>query len=438
MKKIYQSILFTFLFTSSVWAQSLNTQKLDSFFTALESANRLMGSIAINQSGKIIYTRQIGLSNIEKKIKPNSSTKYRIGSITKTFTSVLVHQAIEENILSGEELLIQYFPTIQNADKITINNLLNHTSGIYNFTDDSNYLEWSSKPHSQDQIIQIINKIGSVFTPGTKAEYSNSNYYLLSLILEKKYLKNYSRLVQEKIIKKGGLKNTFVGSKIKIAANEAVSYYYKGDWESALETDMSVPLGAGSIVSTPSDITHFTQALFAGKLISSLSLEQMKKETFHFGKGLFVLSFPEAKGYGHTGGIDGFTSVFCYFPEQKTSFAFSANGINYPYNKISQILVKAIFDKPYEIPAFINLTISADTLKKYTGSYSSKELPIKILISLNKKVLMAQASGQPAFALEAIEYNKFKFEQAGAVFEFFNDSQMKLIQGGRAFLFKKE
>ena len=438
MKKAYQYILFIVLLTNSAWTQSFNHQMLDSFFTTLESANRLMGSIAINQSGKIIYTKQVGLSNIEKKIKPNNFTKYRIGSITKTFTSVLIHQAIEENILSGEEKLFQYFPTIQNADKITINNLLNHTSGIYNYTDDSSYFDWSSKPHTRDEVLQIIKKGGTVFIPGTKAEYSNSNYYLLSLILEKKYQKSYSQLVREKIITKIGLKNTAVGKKINSGANEAISYYYKGDWEKATETDMSVPLGAGSIVSTPSDITRFVHGLFAGSLISLESLEQMKKETFHFGKGLFVLSFPDAKGYGHTGGIDGFTSVFCYFPELKTSFAFSANGINYPYNKISQTLAKAILNKPYEIPVFFSLTIAADTLKTYAGSYSSKELPIKIDISINKTVLMAQASGQPAFALEAIAHNQFKLEQVGAVLEFIANGQMKLIQGGRTFLFTKE
>lgn len=434
-------ILFYFLallnFTG--FSQTFDKAKLDIYFEALEKSDKFMGSVALSENGKIIYTKSIGFSDIENKIKPTENTKYRIGSISKTFTSVLVFKAIEQKKLSLETTLDKYFPTLKNANKITISNLLNHRSGIHSFTSDKEYMQWNTVPKTEKEMLQIIEKGGSDFEPNSKAEYSNPNYVLLSYILEKIYKKTYAQVLDKIILKPLGLKNTHFGGKINVQNNESNSYNFSGKWQKEPETDMSIPMGAGSIVSTPSDLTKFAEALFNGKIISSKSVELMKTLKDNYGMGLFVTPFGDKKSFGHTGGIDGFSSVFGYFPNEKVSFSLTSNGNNYSNSKISIVLVSAIFNKPYEIPSFKNYEPITEDLDKYMGVYSSKEMPLKITITKNDKVLMAQATGQSAFGLEATEKHRFRFDPAGIVMEFDPATKtMILKQGGGTFTFLKD
>lgn len=398
-----------------------------------------MGSVALSQNGKIIYTKQIGFADIENKIKPDENTKYRIGSISKTFTAILIFKAIENKKLNLNDKLDKYFPKIKNSTQITISNLLNHRSGIHNFTDNEDYLKWNTEKKTENQLIDIITKGGSDFEPDSKAEYSNSNYVLLSLILQKIYKKDYAKLLTEKIVKPIGLKNTYFGKPTNIKDNECYSYSFKGDWTKEAETDMSIPLGAGAIVSTPSDLTIFADALFNEKIVSSKTLEQMKTLKDNYGMGLFQIPFGKKIGYGHNGGIDGFTSVMYHFADNNVSMALTSNGTNFENNNISIALLSAIYDKPYEIPTFKTFDITTEDLDKYLGVYASTQIPLKITITKNDKTLIAQATGQPSFALDATEKDKFKFDQAGVVLEF-NSAEKKMIlkQGGGTFNFTKE
>jgi CubicO group peptidase (beta-lactamase class C family) len=438
IKAILATFFLGFVIQTAL-SQTVDKTKLDNYFNALEKSGKFFGSVAISQNGQIIYTNEIGFADLETQLKPNENTKYRIGSISKTFTSALILKAIEENKLKLDTKLKNYFPSIKYADKITIGDLLNHHSGIHNFTDDSTYLDWNTQKKSEAELVSIIEKGGSDFEPGSKGEYSNSNYVLLSYILQKVYKKPYAKIIKEEIITPVGLKNTFVGSKINIENNEANSYKYMKNWEKETETDMSVPMGAGDVVSTPSDLTKFANALFNGKIISSKSVELMKTMTDHFGYGLFQMPFGDKKSYGHTGGIDGFTSVFGYFPVEKVGFAITSNASRYNMNNISIVLLSAVFDKPYEIPNFKGYDITTEELDKYLGTYSSKDLPIKITITKDDKILMAQATGQGAFGLDPTEKDKFKFDQAGIILEFNPAEKMMILkQGGGVFTFIKE
>lgn len=432
-------ITFFGLLTQIGFSQTFDKEKLDNYFQALEKSDKFMGSVAVSENGKIVYTKSIGFSDIETNTKPNENTKYRIGSISKSFTSVLILKAVEEKKLSLETKIVKYFPNIKNANNISISNLLNHRSGIHNFTSDEDYLKWNTEKKSESEMLRIIEKGGIDFVPDSKAEYSNSNYVLLSYILQKMYKKPYSILLTEKIIKPIGLKNTFFGGKINLKNNESNSYKFLSQWEKEPETDMSIPMGAGAIVSTPSDLTQFADALFNGKIINSKSLELMETLKDKYGYGLFQIPFGDKKSFGHTGGIDGFSSVYSYFPTEKVGFALTSNGTNYNNNNISIVLLSAMFNKPYEIPNFKSYELTTEDLDKYLGVYSSKDIPIKITVTKNDKTLMAQATGQSAFGLEAIDKDKFKFEQAGVVLEFNpTDKKMILKQGGGIFNFTKE
>lgn len=201
---------------------------------------------------------------------------------------------------------------------------------------------------------------------------------------------------------------------------------------------MSIPGGAGSIVSTPNDLTKFIEALFALKLVSKNSLTQMKTITDGYGMGMFQIPFYTKKAYGHNGGIDGFASNLCYFPEDSLTVAYCTNGQVYPSNDILIGVLSICFNKEYLIPIFNTISLKTEDLDKYCGIYSSKQIPLKITITKDNVTLLAQATGQSSFPLESTEKDKFKFEQAGVEIEFNTDkNELTLKQGGGIFLFTK-
>ena len=440
IRKILTTTLLVGTLTQIGYAQiNFDKEKLNNYFDTLEGNSKFMGSVAVSKNGEIIYSKSVGFSDVENKVKANENSKYRIGSISKSFTTVLIFKAIEAKKLDLNQTIDKWFPDIQNAKQITVKYLLSHRSGIHSFTDDKDYLTWNTQPKTENEMLAIIAKGGSTFNPDSKAEYSNSNFVLLTYILEKTFKKSYADLLQEYIVQPIGLTNTYLFGKIDPYNNESKSYSFTGTWKLEPETDFTVPLGAGAIISTPIDLTKFSDALFGGKLLRPESLEIMKTIKDGYGSGLFQIPFYDQRGYGHTGGIDGFRSFYCHFDEGNISFAFTSNGTNYNNNDISIAVLNAIYGKAYEIPVFTTFNLTSEDLDKYLGIYSSEQIALKITISKDGNTLIAQGTGQPAFSLEATDKDKFKFDQAGVKFEFnTTDKTMILFQGGGQIKFTKQ
>jgi D-alanyl-D-alanine carboxypeptidase len=419
------------------FSQTINKAKLDSFFTSLDNHQKFMGSVAIAKNGRLEYTKAVGYSDMGKK-KADETTRYRIGSITKTFTATLVLKAVENNKLKLDDTIDKYFPGIANAKNITIRHLLSHRSGIHNFTNDSSYQGWFRNPKTRDEMIAVITKAGSDFEPGSKASYSNSAYVLLTFILEDLYNQPYAKLLENQITKPLGLKSTYMGGRIEPATGEARSYRFTGAWTEEPETHASIPQGAGAIVSTPADLAMFADALFNGKLVSDKSLQEMKILKDRYGLGLISFPFYDKTSYGHAGAIDGFTSVLSYDPDNKVAYAMISNGTNYNNNNVSIAVLSAAYDKPYEIPSFSTYKVSSEDLDIYLGEYASTEVPIKITIVKQGNVLMGRVNDQPLRPLDASALHKFKDESAGVVIEF-NPAEKTFIfkQGGREVRFKR-
>ena len=439
--KIFITILLTVLSFVTIFSQSINKSKLDSLLNVLDEKNKSMGSLTISKNGIVLYSRAIGYSFISdnEKIAATEKTKYRIGSITKMFTATMIFQLIEEGKLNPTTPLDKFFPKLPNADKITISNLLNHRSGIHEFTDDPDYEAWMALSKTQDEILALISKHSVDFQPNEKAAYSNSNYVILGYILEKVSKKSYSKNLIERITSKIGLSNTYVGSKINKNNNESYSYRFDGNWVQANETDTSIPGGAGCIVSTPTDLTQFIEALFSLKLVSENSLTQMKTITDLYGMGMREIPFYTKKAYGHNGRIDGFVSNLAYFPEDSLAISFCSNGEIYPVNEILIGVLSIYFNQEYSIPTFNTLSLKTEDLDKYLGVYSSLQMPVKITIIKDNVTLFAQATGQGAFPLEATEKDKFRFDEDGVKVEFNNDkNEFTITQRGTSFLFTKE
>jgi CubicO group peptidase (beta-lactamase class C family) len=434
-------LVASFIMIVNVFAQQVNTAKLDSLFNLLEANHKTIGSIAISKNGKIIYTKSIGQIDEAGKMMANAETKYHIGSITKMFTASIVFNLIEEGKLSLETKLDKYFPQIPNAKNISIGNMIGHRSGIFNITNDSSYLTWCMNPITQKEMVERIAKLPSEFEANSKTEYSNSNYILLTYIIEKISKKPFADVLKMRIINKINLKNTYFGDKINNANNEAYSFSFNGDaWKKfETETDMSVPLGAGAIYSTPTDLTIFIEALFAEKIVSEKSLAQMQTIADGMGMGITRMPFYKKLSYGHTGGIDGFNSVVGYFKDDSLSFSCCNNGMNYDFNNILIGVLSCSFNKPYKLPSFSPINTSDVDFMKLIGTYATESFPLKITIATDGKSLTAQATGQSSFPLEYKGNNTFTFETAGIELKFnVEKQQMIMSQGGKSFTLTKE
>lgn len=441
IKKLFALLLFLLVAACAPRAQNLNKSKLDNLFTSLESHNKSMGSFAISRNGVVIYQKQIGyrLANGNEKLASDLHTKYRIGSITKMFTAAMVFQLIEEGKLTLNTPLSTWYPGLPNAAKITISNLLGHRSGLHNFTNDPAYLQYMKLPRTEDQMITIFTKMKPDFEPDAKAQYSNTNFVLLGYIIEKITKKTYPEELKKRITTKLGLKDTYYGGKTSIANNEAYCYSFGSGQTEEPETDMSIPGGAGAILSTPTDLVKFIEALFAGKLISAEHLDLMKTQKEHYGMAMFESDFGNKKGFGHNGGIDKFTSVLTYFPDDKLAVAYCSNGDLYGTDKVKDDALHIYFNDPFTVPEFKTITLKTEDLDKYLGVYSSTQLPLKITISKENATLRAQATGQSQFGLDALAPDKFAFDAAGIVIEFEPaKSQFTLKQGGGTYLFTKD
>ena len=439
--KIFSVILFAGLYCGAICSQNFNKSKLDSLLNILAEKNKAMGSLAIMKNGTLLYTKAIGysfISNDEKK--PSTDiTKYRIGSITKMFTATMIFQLIDEGKIRLNTTLDTFFPDLPNAKNISIGNLLNHRSGLHNITEHPDYMTWMTQPKTQAEMLAIISHDTVDFQPNEKTYYSNTNYIILGYVIEKISNKPYSEELNKRITSKIGLSNTYFGSKTNVKNNESYSYSYKYKWEQQPETDLSVPGGAGGIVSTPTDLTKFIEALFSLKLVSQNSLAQMKIITDGEGMGIEPIPFDNRKGFGFEGTIDGFVSNLAYYQEDSLAVAYCTNGQVYTWYEIWADVLNIYFGKDYSIPSFKTLSLRAEDLDKYLGIYSNNEIHMKLIISKENLTLTAQAIGQDSFPLEATAEGEFKYYQGGIVLKFNKEKNgLTLEQGGGSYLFTRD
>ncbi len=430
MKRILCLIVLLGLALGVQSQHDFNAQKADSLFQLLQENQRWMGSVMLRENGEIVYQNAIGMADLEGNISNTLQTRFRIGSQTKTFTAVMILQLVQENKLKMDDLLSQFFPEIPNAEQITLAHLLRHRSGIYNFTNDPEYLTYHTNPIAQKEILQKITGYQPVFEPGSKAEYSNSNYILLGYILEAVTGMDYAENLKARITEPLGLEHTYYGSKINPDISEAYSYKWEGGaFVLEAETNMQIPHGAGAVVSTVRDITLFLEALFNGRLLAEEQFAEMIRLEDDFGCGLFVMPFYNHKGMGHTGGIDGFSSMMAYFPEQHLAVSLLSNGGHFSNNEVMIALLSTYYGMAYELPEFTEVQISKEVLERYEGVYASPSFTLKLIIRQLNGQLEGQGSGQPAFPLEAKNDSIFTFDMAGLRILFHSDS-LTLYQGG--------
>ncbi len=422
IKLLFATVLTLASFTAG-YGQTLDKAKLDQFFDRLAEKNKAMGSLTIAKDGKVVYARAIGFAQIDGTTKKplTTTSRFKIASIGKIYTAAMIMQLVEEKKLKLTDTLDKFFPQVPNAPKITIVQMLSHRSGIPNVRREQNaQRNINTLPMTKEENLSLIVKATPDFEPDTKQSYSNSGYFLLTLILEKITGKSYTEALKARIISKLGLADTYTTTEnIDVKKNESLTYiHFGGDWQQVPETHPSIAYGGGQIVATPDDLAKFILALFDGKIVSKESLNQMT--TIRDGEGLGIIPFTYAGKtfYGGTGGGDNYGSWLVYQPEEKLAVAYTTNAKIYPVANIVSGVIDIYYNRPFTIPALESISVSPEVLDKYVGVYSSPDAPMKWTITRDGGTLFFQPPGsQPGVPLEATAENKFQIEGA-AVFEF--------------------
>ncbi len=298
MKTIKICIL-SIVLTFAVFGQSPNLNKyVDSYV----KENNFNGTILIQKKSKITYQKSFGYANIPYKIPNKIETKYKIASITKAFTSVLILQLYEQGKIDLNETIKTYLPnyTGEAADKVTIHQLLNHTAGIANINRNimsaedviKNGFPQFQLPHSTDEMLAKYCSENLVNEPGKVFDYNNSDYIILGKIIEKVHGKSFEQILKEKILEPLKMRDSGMLYQHNIVTNLADTYFFRDDLKK-LANDFPVYIenwyASGAMYSTATDLLKFTDALFTAKLLKKETLDKMFTSGLNeYGYGVWV------------------------------------------------------------------------------------------------------------------------------------------------------
>ena len=249
--------------------------------TAANKYRLFNGSVLVAENGKVIYKKGLGLAQMEWNIPNTPDTRFRLGSITKQFTATLILQLVEQGKVKLDGKVSDYLPAYRKdiGEKVTVHQLLNHTSGIPSYTGLPGFFnDVSRNPYTVDDFIKKYASNDLEFEPGSKFSYNNSGYFLLGAIVEKVTGQTYEKALKERILDPLGMKNTGYDHHGTLIEKRASGYQKTPDgYVNAPYLDMSIPYAAGSMYSTVEDLYLWDQALYTDRVLSAATKELMYK-----------------------------------------------------------------------------------------------------------------------------------------------------------------
>jgi CubicO group peptidase (beta-lactamase class C family) len=412
---------------STVRAQ--DESRYDKFVQYYVTTQKFMGTVIVARDNEILFNKGFGSANLEWDIPNSPATKFRLGSVTKQFTAASILLLEEMGKLKIDDPIKKYLPDAPEAwDKITIFNLLTHTSGIPNFTSFPEYQKEQLTAHTPKQIVDIFRDKPLDFTPGDKMSYSNSGYILLGYLLEKVSGETYQNFLQKNIFDPLGMKDSGYDSNSAIILHRAAGYspapigYKNADY-----VDMSIPLSAGALYSTTEDLLRWEQGLFGGKLLSKESLSKMTTPyKGNYALGLMIGTDNGHKVIQHGGGIQGFVTHLAYYPDDKITVAVLSNVMGAaPPGLTVKLAAVARGEKALLPTEKKEISVPAEILSQYVGTYELTP-KINIMITLEGDQLMSQVSGQGKVPIFAESETRFFPKVVEAEIEFFKDKPGKV------------
>jgi len=439
MKKILAFIL-VIIAVANVNGQP-SRPNLDSLMNFYAAEYNFNGVAFISWKGDIMLDKGYGYRDIGNGIKNDENSIFMIGSNTKQFTSELILQLAMQQKLGVQDLLSKYFPDYKNGNKITLENLLTHTSGIYNYTDDSTWQGHPADPISEEKLLSLFRDKELLFEPGSKFEYSNSNYILLGCIIEMVTGKTYQQVIRDNILTPLGMVHTGFDYIHLQDKNKATGYYtIQGDkYNQAPLADSTTTFAAGSMYADVADMYKWHKALQSYKLLP----KEWQEKAFVPFKGKYGYGWFADTGYGkklvgHSGGVPGFYTYEMRVPEDDVCILLFQN-CEMPAmdnNTICKKILSCMYDANYKLPQSKKaVEVSSEILLQYAGVYNvTKDFSITITVKGDE--LYAQGTDQDDFKINSESETKFYSKEVGAEIEFKKDEKGKvekliLTQGGQ-------
>ncbi len=418
------SVAFTLALATPAAAQDVAT--MDAYVSAEEEAGSFMGAVLVAKDGEILLDQGYGAADLAWGIPNGGDVKYRIGSVTKQFTAASILLLEERGKLSLDAPIATYLDDTPPAwAAITVQQLLNHNSGIPNFTAREDFSTFAKLPVTRRSVIALFRDEPLDFAPGSEYSYSNSGYYLLSAIIEDVSGQPYGNFVQDNIFDPLGMVDSGLADNTSIVARHATGYAPSGEGpQRAGYANLDIPQGAGAIYSTTRDLLKWQRGLFGGEILSPASLAKYVTPALdNYALGVGVRKNAAGTTYLHSGGIEGFNSWLGYDPERKVTVAVLANLNGPAASEIGAGLMGLAQGGELTIPMTREAAqVDAAELAQYEGIYALAPT-FKIRVFVEDGRLRAQATGQPAFDL---------FAQAGEADFFFLkviDAQVRFNRG---------
>ncbi|CAI8861571.1 D-alanyl-D-alanine carboxypeptidase [Bacillus pseudomycoides] len=286
------------------------------------------GILAKTSEGGKTWGYAAGVANLITKKPMKTDFHFRIASVTKTFTATVVLQLAAENRLNLDDSIEKWLPGViqgngYDAKQITIRQILNHTSGIaeYSRSKEADFFKNTKKSFTAEELVKIGLSLPPDFAPGKGWSYSNTGYVLLGILIEKVTGNSYAEEIENRIIEPLELSNTFLpGNSSVIPGTNHARGYFQPDGAIELKDvtyyNPSIGSSAGDMISTADDLNKFFSSLLSGKLLKEQQLKQMlttvptgSAEISGYGLGIYETKLPNGVSiWGHSGGIPGFST----------------------------------------------------------------------------------------------------------------------------------
>jgi CubicO group peptidase (beta-lactamase class C family) len=421
-------------------------------YTYLAESHAPSAAFAVIRGNDTLAYGAYGLADVDARRAPTATTIYEIGSITKQFTSAAIMRLVEQGRVRLDDDLSKYVPQFPlQGKKVSIRQLLNHTSGIHSYTSEPGWQKTWKDELSPDAIIKFVAADSFDFAPGSAYRYNNTGYVLLGMVIEKASGQKYAKYLDAQFFKPLGLKQTsYCPSKTSDPA--FALGYSKGPSGTvrAQFLDLSHPFSAGALCSTVGDLVKWQRALDGGKVVSPASYALMSTadslnsgRKINYGFGLVPGMFNGHKTISHTGGINGFATAATYVPDDTLSIVvFSNFDSESPQTLVQNLLRVAYGEAPVgRSPAATQAaspSLSTADRDAIVGNYAlqlpgGQQLPIKFFLDGTR--LMAQAQGQEANEMRYLGNYEFGVAFDPALrFTFTIDAgkatKVTLLQGG--------
>ena len=375
-----KKILFFLLLPIAITAQKNPSKALEKYMQAQASVKGFTGAVLVMQKDKVLLKKGYGLADREWNVSNTADTKFRIGSITKQFTAACILQLAELGRLSLNDKLSKYFPDFPKGDSVTIHMLLNHTSGIANYTSIPGFENVERLSWSKDSMISFFSDKPYTHSPGTKFKYSNSGYFLLGAIIEKASGQSYGTYLQKYIFDVLNMPNTGIDRWDSIIPMHAKGYSIENKIpKPANFIALNWPFSAGVLYSTTEDLYKWDRALYDNTILSATAKQKMfTPGKGNYGYGFVIDSLEGQYRIWHNGGIPGYLSNISRFTNDDLSVIVLANTDIQLSNTlaISDVVADGlsgiVLGLPVETP-YIHKEVAIDPalLDRYVGKYKA-------------------------------------------------------------------